>query len=51
MQKSSSLITQHGRPGIRCAGLDTRIRDFIKLLDHELSGDAVTNRNGAKRNE
>jgi hypothetical protein len=52
MQKSNSLITQHRRLRIRCAELDTRIRDFVvKLLDHELSGDAVTNRNGAKRKE
>ena len=52
MQKSNALITQHRRLQIRCAGLDTRIRDFVvKLLDQEMSGDAVTNRNGAKRKE
>ncbi len=52
MQKSNALITQHRRLRIRCAELDTAIRNFVvKLLDHGLSGDTVTNRNGAKRKE
>ena len=49
---SLALIIEHRRLRSRCAELDTRMRDFVvTLLDHKLSGDAVTNRNGIKRKE
>ena len=47
MHKSNSLITEDLRLRIRCAELDTRIRDFVvTLLEHELSGDVATKSNG-----
>ena len=48
MHKSNSLIPQHRRLRIRCAGLDTAIQDFVvNLLNRELSSDGGANRNGA----